>query len=135
MSRVDPNSAGLNPVWRDSLAFVALSTYWQEGANLTEIEAARRLLVQDMKILDAIAPESGSSSNQVKDLSYHASPNLNFFLSFQASRYEFNWKKSFFGTHYDKLRAIKEKYDPESLFLVYEGIGSDEWDGDLICQV
>lgn len=66
MSRVDPESAGLNPVWRDSLAFVALSTYWQEGANSTEIEAARQLLVKDMKILEAIAPESGSSSNQVR---------------------------------------------------------------------
>ena len=30
--------------------------------------------------------------------------------------------------HYDKLRAIKQKYDPQSLFLVYEGIASDEWD-------
>ena len=66
MSRVDPDSAGLNPVWRDSLAFVALSTYWQEGANLTEIGVARQHLVQDMKILDGIAPESGSSSNQVR---------------------------------------------------------------------
>lgn len=134
MSRVDPDSAGLNPVWRNSLAFVALSTYWQEGANSTEIDAARRLLVQDMKILDDIAPESGSSSNQVRKSGY-ALPNLNFFLSSQASRYEFNWKKSFYGTHYDRLRAIKEKYDPESLFLVYEGIGSDEWDVDLICPV
>lgn len=68
VSRVDPDSAGLNPVWRNSLAFVALSTSWQEGANLTEIEAARHLLVQDMKILDGIAPESGSSSNQVRIL-------------------------------------------------------------------
>jgi len=33
---------GLNPaIWRDSLAFVALSTYWKEGNNSTEIEAAR----------------------------------------------------------------------------------------------
>jgi len=53
----------------------------------------------------------------------------------QASRYELDWKRSFFGTHYDKLRAIKRKYDPKSLFLIYEGIGSDEWDADLVCQV
>jgi len=51
----------------------------------------------------------------------------------QASRYEFNWKKSFFGTHYDQLRVIKRKYDPKSHFLVYNGVGSDEWDADLIC--
>jgi len=52
----------------------------------------------------------------------------------EASRYELDWKKSFFGTHYDKLRAIKQKYDPQSLFLIYEGIASDEWDADLICR-
>jgi len=69
-----------------------------------------------MKILEAIAPDSGAYLNE-------------------ASRYEFDWKKSFFGTHYDKLRAIKQKYDPESLFLIYEGVGSDEWDADLVCRV
>ena len=46
-----------------------------------------------------------------------------------------DWKKSFFGTHYNKLRAIKQKYDPNSMFLVHEGVGSDEWDTDLVCRV
>jgi hypothetical protein len=40
---------------------------------------------------------------------------------------------SFFGAHYNKLRAIKWKYDPQSLFLIHEGIGSDEWAADLVC--
>jgi hypothetical protein len=40
---------------------------------------------------------------------------------------------SFFGAHYNKPRAIKQKYDPQSLFLVHDGIASDEWDADLVC--
>ena len=39
---------------------------WQEGSNLTEIEAARQLFIQDMKILEGIAPESGAYSNEVR---------------------------------------------------------------------
>ena len=57
---------GLNPAWRNSLVFATLSTIWQDGANLTEIEAARQLLIQNMKILEGIAPESGAYLNEVR---------------------------------------------------------------------
>jgi len=63
---VDPDSTGLNPAWRNSLALTIIGTTWREGADLTEIEAARQLLVQDMKILEGIAPESGAYLNEVR---------------------------------------------------------------------
>ena len=66
VSRVDPESTGLNPVWRKSLAYTTLGTAWQEGANLTEIEAGRQLLIQEMKIVEGLAPESGAYLNEVK---------------------------------------------------------------------
>ena len=136
---MDPESTGLNPAWRNSLAYATLGTGWEDGANLTQIEAARQLLVQDMKILEGIAPESGAYLNEVRITPFLLPPKKTNKLTgrshVQASRYEFDWKKSFFGTHYDKLQAIKRKYDPDSLFVVYEGIGSDEWDADLVCRV
>ena len=52
----------------------------------------------------------------------------------QASLYEPNPAHSFFGSHYKKLRAIKAVYDPFDLFIVAEGVGSDEWDGSLTCR-
>ena len=66
VSRVDPESTGLNPIWRDSLVYMSISTAWQDGANSTEIEAARQVLIRDMKILEGIAPESGAYSNEVR---------------------------------------------------------------------
>ena len=57
---------GLNPVWRNGLALVYLSRTWQEGATLTEIEATRQLLIEDMRILEGIAPESGAYLNEVR---------------------------------------------------------------------
>ena len=66
VSRVDSDSMGLNPVWRNGLALVYLSRTWQEGATLTEIEATRQLLIEDMRILEGIAPESGAYLNEVR---------------------------------------------------------------------
>ena len=63
---MDPDSTGLNPAWRNSLAFTIIGTTWREGADLAEIEAARQLLVQDMRILEGIAPKSGAYLNEVR---------------------------------------------------------------------
>jgi hypothetical protein len=60
---------------------------------------------------------------------------VGFKFSSQASLHEPDFKKSFFGSHYDKLRGIKQKYDPNSLFIVAEGVASDEWDATLTCPV
>ena len=65
VSRVDPESTGLNPAWRNSLVYTALGTSWQGGANSTVIEGARQLLIQDMKIIEGIAPDSGAYLNEV----------------------------------------------------------------------
>ena len=66
VSRVDPESTGLNPAWRKSLVYATLGTSWQDGANSTQIDTARQLLIQDMKILEGIAPESGAYLNEVR---------------------------------------------------------------------
>lgn len=62
--------------------------------------------------------------NMTADLSLHP----------QASRYEIDFKKSFFGSHYGKLKNIKDIYDPTSIFTVAFGVGSDEWDSTLVCR-
>ncbi|KAL4785458.1 FAD-binding domain-containing protein [Aspergillus varians] len=41
----------------------------------------------------------------------------------------------FWGEKYGRLRDIKRKWDPEGLFIVPLGVGSEEWDGDGMCRV
>ncbi|GAQ12227.1 hypothetical protein ALT_9548 [Aspergillus lentulus] len=41
------------------------------------------------------------------------------------------WKKDFYGENYDRLLAIKRKYDPDESLFVWSGVGSDGWDYDL----
>ncbi len=44
--------------------------------------------------------------------------------------FERNWQRSFWGTNYPRLAAVKKKYDPEGLFFVHHGVGSEEWSSD-----
>lgn len=39
-----------------------------------------------------------------------------------------DWKNTFYGDNYGRLLAVKKKWDPESVFWVISGVGSDEWE-------
>jgi FAD/FMN-containing dehydrogenase len=41
-----------------------------------------------------------------------------------------DWARAFWGENYEKLRAVKAKYDPEGLFIVHHGVGSEDWSDD-----
>jgi FAD/FMN-containing dehydrogenase len=41
-----------------------------------------------------------------------------------------NWQEAFWGENYARLRAVKDKYDPEGLFFVHHGVGSESWSAD-----
>jgi len=40
------------------------------------------------------------------------------------------WSRAFWGEHYQRLRAVKAKYDPDGLFFVHHGVGSEDWSAD-----
>ncbi len=61
--------------------------------------------------LRKIAPDSGSYVNEA-----------NFFNA--------SWREEFWGKNYSKLWAIKTKYDPDGLFFVHHGVGSEDWSAD-----
>jgi FAD/FMN-containing dehydrogenase len=41
-----------------------------------------------------------------------------------------NWQDAFWGDNYARLRMIKDKYDPEGLFFLHHGVGSEDWSAD-----
>ncbi|QAA83159.1 FAD-binding oxidoreductase [Aequorivita sp. H23M31] len=48
----------------------------------------------------------------------------------ESSYFEENWQQSYWGENYKKLSEIKKKYDPDGLFFVHNGVGSEEWSAD-----
>jgi FAD/FMN-containing dehydrogenase len=44
--------------------------------------------------------------------------------------FEENWQDSFWGSNYKKLLEIKNTYDPNGLFFVHHGVGSETWSED-----
>lgn len=59
-----------------------------------------------MALLRAGIPNSGAYSNE-------------------ADYFEPDWQQAFWGPHYERLLAIKRKYDPTNLFRVHHGVGSE----------
>jgi FAD/FMN-containing dehydrogenase len=56
-------------------------------------------------------------------------PNAGSYVS-ESNFFNASWQKSYWGTNYSKLRAIKKKYDPQGLFFVHHGVGSEDWSAD-----
>lgn len=41
-----------------------------------------------------------------------------------------DWQKAFWGGNYERLRQAKRRYDPDGLFIVHHGVGSEVWSAD-----
>lgn len=49
-----------------------------------------------------------------------------------------DWKEAFYGQNYERLKKVKESWDPDSLFFAQTGVGSDDWTIDQegrLCKI
>ncbi|MCA0249610.1 MAG: FAD-dependent oxidoreductase [Proteobacteria bacterium] len=79
--------------------------------DLAKAHAAARNVTAAMSELRKLVPQPGA---YVSESNY----------------FEENWQRAFWGANYGRLRAVKQKYDPEGLFFVHHGVGSEEWSAD-----
>jgi FAD/FMN-containing dehydrogenase len=79
--------------------------------SVEEGRQAAELIERCMNELRAVAPNGGA---YVSESNY----------------FEKGWQQSYWGVNYPRLAEIKRKYDPHGLFIVHNGVGSEEWSAD-----
>ena len=114
----------MNPGVTEAFALAIIAdgerpSYPGEARPPMDLEAAHR----DARAIDAataelrrIAPQAGSYLSE-----------SNFFNE--------RWQQDYFGRNYPRLRTIKQQYDPEGLFIVHHGVGSEDWSPDGFTRV
>lgn len=79
-----------------------------------DLDAARREARQVGRAMDElrkVAPDTGSYWSE-------------------SDYFEDDWQRSFWGDNYARLAAAKREYDPEGLFTIHHGVGSEQWSAD-----
>ncbi len=53
----------------------------------------------------------------------------------EASFFGDDWREAYWGDNYPRLRAVKERVDPDGLFTVHHGVGSEDWSPDGLTRL
>ncbi|PQE23176.1 FAD binding domain-containing protein [Rutstroemia sp. NJR-2017a BVV2] len=107
-SRVPTSPNAAHPSWRSSLFLAFLGTLY-DRANTTANILGRKSVTQVLDpALDNLTPSPAAYLNEA----------------------DFNhpdWQRVFYGENYAKLRAVKNKYDPEGVLGGQTAVGSESW--------
>lgn len=124
MNTPPERQGAVNPVWRQT--YVHAISGSGPAANQSDTAAqkirtsAEWYEVNRESVWREWAPNTGTYMNEANPLNS-------------------NWKHDFFGVNYDKLAAIKRKYDPTESLYAISRVGSEWWDYDLqtgkLCKV
>jgi hypothetical protein len=82
----------------------------------------------------AQARDHGRRINKAMDELSKVAPGTGAYVS-ESDYFQADWQKAFWGPNYPRLAAIKRKYDPDGLFFVHHGVGSEAWSGDGFTRV
>jgi FAD binding domain/Berberine and berberine like len=85
-----------------------------------------------------IDKEAGHKSKRAVDNAiaelWKVAPRAGSYVS-ESNYFNQSWQESFWGTNYPRLLSIKRKYDPDGLFFVHHGVGSETWSPDGFTQI
>ena len=121
--RIDLGSsdgAGILPAWRTAYFNNIVARGWAPGTPESAKEVIRHdITYNKVQALKQLAPQTGVYMNE-------------------GDRLDPDFKVDFYGSNYNQLLAIKNKYDRASVFYCPTCVGSDEWglDGSgRLCRV
>lgn len=114
----------MNPAVLDAFALVILGTEGKSGypgiaGHEPDVALGRRqsqALDRAMAELRKLVPEPGA---YVSESNY----------------FEPRWQQAFWGANHARLAAVKAQYDPDGLFFVHHGVGSERWSADGFTRI
>jgi FAD/FMN-containing dehydrogenase len=77
----------------------------------------------------ARAQKRAAAIHQAMEELRKVSPSPGSYVS-ESNFFESSWQESYWGANYERLQKVKVKYDPEGLFFVHHGVGSENWSAD-----
>jgi FAD/FMN-containing dehydrogenase len=109
----------MNPAVLDAFALVICATgeppaYPGFAGHEPRVAAARAnaaAVDSAMKEIRALVPEAGSYVSE-------------------SDFFEKDWPRAYWGPNYPRLLAVKDACDPDGLFVVHHGVGSERWSAD-----
>lgn len=102
------NSNAVYPAWRTAIMSMQLATAWDPTKWDAMIAMQKRITNEFVPLITSVTPGSGAYMNE-------------------ADFNQPNWKQTFYGSNWDRLLTIKNKWDPNALFYNLKGVGSDVW--------
>lgn len=58
-----------------------------------------------------------------------AAPGAGAYVS-ESNYFQPDWERAYWGANHARLAAVKQHYDPDGLFTVHHGVGSERWSAD-----
>jgi FAD/FMN-containing dehydrogenase len=123
------------------------------GASAAEIDAARDTAMNP-QVLDAFAlaitgsaqpaafagvrghePDPAAARRDARanaraiSALYRVAPGAGSYVS-ESDYFLGDWQRAFWGDNYRRLLRVKKRYDPDGLFFVRHGVGSEAWEDD-----
>lgn len=98
----------VNPAWRHTLMHCMVAALWDESATPSDIADASEALTRTLDTWRAASPGAGA---------YMSEADIN----------EPDFQQSFYGASYDRLYALKQRYDPWGLLYAPTAVGSEDW--------
>ncbi|EMD65059.1 hypothetical protein COCSADRAFT_190038 [Bipolaris sorokiniana ND90Pr] len=108
----DNGKTSVNPIWRDSLWEIVMGQFWTTATPPNTLSPIQDIVTAMVEPLKALTPGGGCYLNE-------------------GDWAEKNWQETFFGVQYEKLLAVKKRYDPTGLFNCWKCVGWTGYDDPM----